>query len=240
MAARESDANRFDAQAPPFVACAAACDGLDATHALDPHVTHNDPHFTPNEARGCDCMNVAAYLDGELAAAESSTFEEHVRCCQFCAAALAEQRRLLCLLDATLRPARGEREVELPADFTRVMKARAQTDVRGVRCTSERRRSLALIFALASLSLALVGFRAVGDALTPLRAFAGAVVAVIDMALHTAGEAFAGVALVLRGFGRFLLSSPGGGSAVVLVALACAALLLFRLINNYHRERLRD
>jgi anti-sigma factor RsiW len=191
-----------------------------------------------HDALDCDCSNVGAYLDGELSAGESASFESHVEGCPPCAAALAEQRRLLCLLDAALRPARGD-DAAVPEDFARTMKARAQTDVRGLRRASERRLSLALVAALALLSLALVGAGALAAALTPLRALAGALAAVLDMTLHTAGEGFAGAAFVLRGFGRFLLSSEGGPAAV-LAALACAALLLLRLVAGYHRARLRD
>ncbi|HVG28925.1 MAG TPA: zf-HC2 domain-containing protein, partial [Pyrinomonadaceae bacterium] len=79
----------------------------------------------------CGCTDVAAYLDGELSVAESSSFEEHLLACAPCAAALSEQRRLLCLLDAAF--ARAQKKVELPEDFARVVKARAQTDMTSVR-----------------------------------------------------------------------------------------------------------
>ena len=41
----------------------------------------------------------AAYLDGELDPAACEEFDAHARVCADCAAALLEQRRLLCLLD---------------------------------------------------------------------------------------------------------------------------------------------
>jgi anti-sigma factor RsiW len=186
----------------------------------------------------CGCTDVAAYLDGELSVAESSSFEEHLLACAPCAAALSEQRRLLCLLDAAF--ARAQKKVELPEDFARVVKARAQTDMTCVRRVGERRRAALLCLALAALALALLGVRAVGEGLLPVRAALGAGLSILDMVFHTAAEGFAGAALVLRSLGRFFATEPGGVRASFFVALALAVLALLRLINNYHRERLPD
>lgn len=188
--------------------------------------------------RPCACADVAAYLDGELSVAESSTFEAHLASCRFCARALAEQRRLLCLLDAAF--ARAQRKVELPADFVRVVKARAQTDMTCVRRRSEKRRAAVVCLALAALAAALLGGRVFGEGLTPLRAAAGALASVLDMALHTASEAFAGGLVILRGLGRHFAGEPRGIGAGAVLVLACALAALLRLISNYHRERLPD
>jgi anti-sigma factor RsiW len=186
----------------------------------------------------CDCTDVAAYLDGELSVAESSSFEEHLRACAPCAGALSEQRRLLCLLDAAF--ARAQKKVELPEDFARVVKARAQTDMTSVRRVGERRRAALLCLALAALALALLGVRAVGEGLLPLRAAVGASLSILDMIFHTAAEGFAGAALIVRSFGRFVATEPGGVRASLFVALALSVFALLRLINKYHRERLPD
>jgi predicted anti-sigma-YlaC factor YlaD len=196
------------------------------------------PTRAGEEARPCGCTDVAAYLDGELSVAESSTFEAHLRACAPCAGALSEQRRLLCLLDAAF--ARAQKRVELPEDFARVVKARAQTDMTSVRRAGERRRAALLCLALAALALALLGRTAVGEGLLPLRAALGAGLSVLDMIFHAAAEAFAGGALILRSAGRFVATEPGGVRASLFVALAVAVCALLRLINNYHRERLPD
>jgi anti-sigma factor RsiW len=186
----------------------------------------------------CDCTDVAAYLDGELSVAESSSFEDHLRACAPCAGALSEQRRLLCILDAAF--ARAQKKVELPEDFARVVKARAQTDMTSVRRVGERRRAALLCLALAALALALLGVRAIGEGLLPLRAAFGAGLSILDMIFHTAAEGFAGAALILRSAGRFVATESGGVRASFFVALALAVFALLRLINNYHRERLPD
>ena len=186
----------------------------------------------------CDCADVAAYLDGELNVAESSTFESHLASCRICSGALAEQRRLLCLLDVAF--ARAQRKVELPEDFVRVVKARAQTDMTCVRRNSEKWRALLLCLGLAALSFALLGSRVVGEGVAPLRAAAGALGTGLDMIFHAAAQAAAGALLILRGLGRYLSTETRGAGTGLVVALACAFVALLILINNYHRERLTD
>jgi anti-sigma factor RsiW len=206
---------------------------------LDEATTATAATTAREDARpSCDCTDVAAYLDGELSVAESSSFEEHLRACAPCAGALSEQRRLLCLLDAAF--ARAQKKVELPEDFARVVKARAQTDMTSVRRVGERRRAALLCLALAGLALALLGVRAVGEGLLPLRAAVGASLSILDMIFHTAAEGFAGAALIVRSFGRFVATEPGGVRASLFVALALSVFALLRLINKYHRERLPD
>jgi anti-sigma factor RsiW len=186
----------------------------------------------------CDCADVAAYLDGELGVAEGEAFERHVASCQACSAALAEQRRLLCLLDAAF--ARAQKKVELPEDFVRVVKARAQTDMTCVRRASERRLAALVVAALALVACALLGARFASAGLAPLRAAAGAALSVADMILHTLAETAAGLLFILRGVGRLLATEPRGGGALVFLLLACALAALLRLVSDYHRERLPD
>ncbi|HEV2765365.1 MAG TPA: zf-HC2 domain-containing protein, partial [Pyrinomonadaceae bacterium] len=109
------------------------------------------------EAPACRGDDVAAYLDCELAPADSRQFEEHVRSCAACAAALNEQKRLLRLLDVTLSHPSLEEDLALPKDFARVVTAHAQTDMSGVRAAPERRRALLLCAGLAALALAVFG-----------------------------------------------------------------------------------
>lgn len=188
----------------------------------------------------CECSDVAAYLDGELGVAESASFESHLKACAPCAGALAEQQRLLCLLDAAFSRA-PHRHVEVPADFTRVVKARAQSDMTRVRRRSEKGRALALASALAVVAFALLGAGFWGELASLALPAAHAASALSDMTLHATGSAASGTRVVLRGFGGYVLQSgPSGAHAFVYVALAVAVLLLLRLIGKYHRAGLPD
>jgi hypothetical protein len=198
----------------------------------------SDPILSSTCDAACDCADVAAYLDGELGVAEGEAFERHVASCRTCADSLAEQRRLLCLLDAAF--ARAQKKVELPEDFVRVVKARAQTDVSGVRRRGERRRAALYAASLALLACAILGVRFASFGLAPLRAAASAALSVGDMILHSLAEVFAGLLFILRGVGCMLATEPRSGGLLVVILLGCALALLTRLVIAYHRERLHD
>jgi anti-sigma factor RsiW len=185
------------------------------------------------------CLDVAAYLDGELDGAAAARFEQHTKICAPCATTLREQRRLLCVLDAAFGG--PQQHIQLPANFTEVVKARAQTDMRSVRHRSERKRAVVVSAGLAALSFALLGWQAWDELFAPLSAVAGVTATMIDMAANAVGEAAAGIALTLRVLGGQMLEEPGAGGVGTYATLAVAVALLFRLIVVYHRTpRLPD
>jgi anti-sigma factor RsiW len=183
------------------------------------------------EREGTACERttlVAAYLDDDLDPASAARFEGHARECPQCSTVLLEQRRLLCLLDAAFNET-FETRVPLPRDFTRAVKARAQTDMSGVRDRRERVRAVKICVALSAASLALLGVAAFGPLLSAART-AGSL---LGAAGRTASDAGAGAGVILRAAG-------GGPSALTLFLLAVcvvALLLLWRLISSYHRAR---
>ena len=181
----------------------------------------------------------AAFLDGELDAAAAEEFERHARACAVCAAALLEQRRLLCLLDSAFDRT-FEKRVELPEGFTRQLKARAQNDLSGVRDACERRRALKICAALAAAAFALLGFAAfdavVGPALRGARAAAG----VLGFAGRAAADAGTGASVVARAVGGRVFSWSEPLTVLTLALLAAGFVLLLRLIGGYHRASARD
>ena len=201
-------------------------------------MNETDDNLTAAAVAGSACERagaVAAYLDGELTAAESSAFESHLKACGACPAALTEQRRLLGLIDAAISG--PQKVVVLPEDFARVVTARAQSDMTSVRGASETRRAALLVLALAAAAFALIGAGGWNELFTRAAHTARGLAAAVGMALRSVGEAAAGAALLLRGVGGFLVQAQPGGAARLLyaAALACAVLLLLRLIAKYHR-----
>jgi hypothetical protein len=88
---------------------------------------------------------------------------------------------------------------------------------------------------LAALSFSLLGWQVWDAVSAPLRAVAGIVATMYGMAAHTIGEAFAGIALMLRVLGGQWLNEPGALGIGSYIILALAVVLLFRLIGSYHR-----
>src|SRR5205085_1772126 len=187
----------------------------------------------------CCPEEAAAYLDGELSGAAGTRFEQHARACPACAEVLNEQKRLLCLLSVAF----GEPLVQqpaLPRDFSRVVRARAQSDMGRVRGRVERRRALVACIALATLACALLGMSALGEALAPVRVVAHALLAALDMIGHTLAETGRGGGVILHALGEQMTGVPIALRLLLFVGLSGAIILLLRLINNYHRTRLPD
>ncbi|HEY8563081.1 MAG TPA: zf-HC2 domain-containing protein [Pyrinomonadaceae bacterium] len=93
----------------------------------------------------CPRTEIAAYIDGELDPRAELSLELHLAGCPVCAAELNEQKKLLCALDFALDK---EEEIELPENFTKIVVANAESNVRGLRCPRERNRALTVCAAL--------------------------------------------------------------------------------------------
>jgi len=78
----------------------------------------------------CQLEEVAAYLDGELTGVALDEFEQHLGSCASCTTELRTQRQLLCTLDVAFNDARS---FHLPNNFARVVTARAENDLTGMR-----------------------------------------------------------------------------------------------------------
>ena len=181
----------------------------------------------------------AAFIDGELDERAAAEFERHTRECRACAAALLEQRRLLCLLDSAFDRT-FEKRVELPEGFTRQLKARAQNDLSGVRDACERRRALKICAALGAGAFALLGFAAFEAVAGPALSAASAATGMLGFAGRAAADAGAGAAVVSRAVGDRVFKGSETLAVVLCVLLAAGFVLLLRLIGGYHRASARD
>lgn len=185
--------------------------------------------------------DLAAYLDDELDANERENLENHLCACAECVRDLAAQRQLLGVLSGALSMRPAAPYDDLPADFTRVVIARAQTDMSGMHAKNERRRSLvicaALIAASAVLCLFHLAFNRAPALLTLMIEQSGAALRALDLIYRPFADAGASIAIVLRAVGRQLLSGDYPPNALLLLLLMVAALALPFLISQYHRVR---
>jgi anti-sigma factor RsiW len=184
---------------------------------------------------GCQLEDVAAYVDGELTGAALEDFEAHLRSCGACADELRTQKQLLCTLDVAFNDSRS---FELPREFSRVVTARAESDLSGVRRKRERRRALKLCAALALTSFALMGAAARGLVIDPLRSVFRVANILLDFAGRAALDLAETVTVFVRVFTRAIFSAPHGIGVMFLVALLFSILLLPFLIARYHRAQI--
>jgi hypothetical protein len=184
----------------------------------------------------CQVEDVAAYLDGELGATAFDEFELHFKTCSPCAAELRSQQQLLCALDSAF--SHSSRSFELPTDFARVVAARAESDVSGVRNKVERRGAVRVCALLALVAFALLGAASSALVFEPVRAFmrgAGTVIEFIGRTIYDAGT---GIAVIVRIIVRAFVFDSHGVLLLFVLPLVMALLLLPRLIASYHRAQI--
>jgi anti-sigma factor RsiW len=177
---------------------------------------------------GCRNEDVSAYLDGELSDSDRIRFESHLENCSQCSAEVREQRTFLRELDIALFE---EPAPELPRDFAAVVTAHAQSDMRGVRSSSERRRAIRYSLILALASIVLLGASAHETVFPFLRP----VLSVASFVWRAVYEMGAGATIVSRTVGSHLILEASGVGVLLLVLLFAAIALLPRLLSRHHQ-----
>jgi anti-sigma factor RsiW len=182
----------------------------------------------------CQLEDVAAYLDGELSEAGVNRFEDHLRSCSDCATELRAQRQLLCTLEVAFN---GNRSFQLPHNFARIVTARAESDLSGMRNKHERRRALKLCAGLALVSFALLGAAARTVVLEPLSTLFRISRTVLQLAWQAASEAVMSGTVLGRVIVRAVLLNQNGLGLLMLVAFLIAISVLPFLLIKYHRAQ---
>jgi anti-sigma factor RsiW len=182
----------------------------------------------------CQREDVAAYLDGELSGSFLSDFEAHLKACTDCAGELRAQRQLLCTLDVAFN---GTRSFQLPKNFARVVTARAESDLSGMRNKHERRRAVKLCAILALVSFAFLGAAVRTVVFDPLRSFFRIAGSLIQLAWQAVSEAAISTSVVGRTVARALLLAQNGvGLLLIIIFLVSLSFLPF-LLAKYHRTQ---
>ena len=189
------------------------------------------------EKQVCAMEKIAAFIDGELSADDLLIFEAHVERCDRCSSELLAQRQFMCELDSALA---SPFDLEVPRDFARVVAVRAESDMRGVRASSEHKRAFHYCLLLGLAAFALLGVTASQDLLVSAQAVAAKAIGVAELLLKAVYDAAVGFTVIVRVLsgGLFSDSRLSGLSVLVLVVLAVS--LLSFLISRYHRARLAE
>ena len=172
--------------------------------------------------------DLAAYIDGELSAREELELEMHIAICGDCNSELNEQKNLLQALDFALET---EREIKLPANFTKIVVANAECKVSGLRRPQERFRALFVCAALFTLVILGLGgeTRTVFGTFTK---FAEQFLAVGGFVWNIVYDIAFGTAIILRS-----LSNQFVYNSTVFLAFICG--LFFVLLFVFSRLTVR-
>lgn len=188
---------------------------------------------TETSSSQCQSEEIAAYLDGQLDDSASALFEWHVQECQACHTELNAQRRFICELDSTLAQTL---ELPIPQNFARIVAARAESDMRGVREGRERRRALRFSLVLTLVSFALLGATASKSLFFTGRSIGNKILSIFDLLWTTLHDAAAGVTVISRVISRGILPESHLANLATLFLLVLAVLSLSHLISSYHRD----
>ena len=179
----------------------------------------------------CPRAQLAAYIDGELLPREELELEMHLANCKDCTAELNEQKKLLCVLDFALE---SEKEIELPANFTKVIVANAESNVSGLRSSKERFRALFVCLGLFLLVILGLGGQ-IEPVLNTYIKFTDKIFAVFGFVFHLIYDVSIGTAVILRSLGSGLVSNSGIAFAVFGALLLFSLFALSRLFVRYNR-----
>jgi len=186
--------------------------------------------MTTGQEKICERNLIAAYIDGELEENVMLLLEEHLENCAPCRAELRAHRLFVCELDAALA---DSGDIPVPAEFSRMVAARASSDMRGIRTRSENRKALSICVILALGGFALLGATARDAIFMVAEKFITTVLSVAGFVSTVVYDTVAGLAVMFRVLSSKIVES--GSLGPLLVLLAFAILILSRLISNYHR-----
>jgi len=182
----------------------------------------------------CETENIAAYIEGDLEPDLYAALEEHVKQCARCASELQAQRLFMCELDSALA---SPFNLAVPPNFAQVVAVRAESDMRGVRDSSEHKKALRFCIILGLAAFALLGVASSKAVILNLRSTGARVFGVVGFFARATLDAAAGFAITSRVVSRGLIpdSRLAGWAGLLLVVLAIAVLSF--LISRYHRTR---
>jgi hypothetical protein len=183
----------------------------------------------------CHIEQIASYLDDELDGIALIEFETHLLHCAHCKAELIEQRELLGTLNSVLT---NKSELSLPVNFAQVVAVQAESDMSGMRTSSEHRKAFAWCAILAAASIALLGVAARTYVVTFLRTIGRSISIALELTWTTVYDAVTGLVVISRVVSKGFLPGSNLVRWFGFLLLALAVLVLSRLISNYHRTRL--
>ncbi|HEY6804399.1 MAG TPA: zf-HC2 domain-containing protein [Pyrinomonadaceae bacterium] len=184
-----------------------------------------------NSEQLCSQNLIPAYIDGELDDAAQSVFEAHLDLCSECRDELRIHQQFICALDSAFT---NDAEVSVPADFSRIVAARAVSDMSGVRSAAENKKALLICLILACTGFGLIGATTRQMSVGLIRSVFAKVTGVLEFLWHTIYDSVASVAIISRVVSRRLVVETGN-VVLVFALFALALLVLSRLISNYHR-----
>jgi len=186
---------------------------------------------TAKTKNACPRTEIIAYIDGELSPGEELDLEMHFAVCEICAAELNEQKKLLCALDSALE---DRDEIELPDNFTKVVVANAESNVKGLRCPRERNRAIKVFAALFTVLIMILGAEA-SQTFASYSAISDQLMAVGGFFVHLIHDIAIAATVILRSFCLQFVFKSAISILLFGFCFAISFLIFSRLMMRFRR-----
>lgn len=164
----------------------------------------------------CPADEISAYIDGEIDLTRQLELDDHFAGCEVCSRELNQQKQFLRNLDVGLG---REGEMELPANFTKLIVANAESTVCGLRRPRERYNALFICSGLLVFALFALGAEA-GKLFQGLAAMLEQAAAVCTFFGHLIYSSFIGLGIILRSlFAQFQFDAAAALAMTMIVGV---------------------
>lgn len=181
----------------------------------------------------CPYQEISLYLDGELSPHEEIGLEKHLADCEKCLTELNLQKQMLTALDFAFDK---HEEIVLPENFTKVVVAKAESGVSGLRSKEERFRAFFLCATL--FLLIILGLGAESEQVFNAFAnFGNRFMAIAGFVFHLTYDITIGVAVVLRSLSQQFVFSSIFTVLLVGFGFSILFLMLSRFIYKINRPK---
>ena len=188
--------------------------------------------FEKIEGEDCPRVEIAEYIDRKLKLRDELDLELHFAQCETCATELKAQEKVSTTLEILLEE---EKEtIKLPENFTKIVTAKAESNLDGVRSRKERSKGLfifAILFAMIAFAIGLEG-KTITFA---FEKFADQFLAVGGFVTHLFYQLVLGVSVVFGSMSNNFVFSSTLTFLAIVITFVLAFLMLSRMIFLYNR-----
>jgi hypothetical protein len=192
-------------------------------------------NFDTEKIEGSDCprQEIVEYIDGELSSREEFDFELHLAGCQICVEELNAQKKVSTSLEIMLEDESSQ--IQLPENFTKIVTAKAESNLSGLRSPKERSRGLficAILFLLIIFSFGING----ETVLFAYEKFTVQFLAVGGFVLHLFYQLALGISATFGSLCvKFIFSSTLTLLSII-TTFVIASMILSRMIFRFNRN----
>ncbi len=180
----------------------------------------------------CPRAEIAEYIDGELPSQEELALELHFANCKICVEELNAQKKVSSTLEILLQEDKDS--IELPANFTKVVTANAESNLDGLRSPKERSR--ALIICVILFLLMVFGFGTESQTVFfAVEKFSEQFLAVSGFVFHLFYALAVGISAIFGSVCHKLIFKSGLMLLLIVGLFVFAFLILSRMVFRFNR-----